>query len=882
MSPSTIPVLARLPPIAVIAAVLTACTADDPPPDTKSDSPPAGASPAAEAKDIAGPTAAETALARAMIEAGRPDLALAIHASTPEAPASVAAIAGLLESTRWHIPAISLDHPGLRIDHLALQGDSLWVAIAHDNFHTIVRWDLATVGIAAVLAPDDAPLRALRLSPDGRHLVVARGDVSLLVDAVTLAPRADLGRLPDDAAPESLVVFSANSVFFAHPADGEQEGTGIWQIRDAASGEIIRTLEETEPGHPPVLASHLDMSRLRLLAADGTLIDAPVSPVEPVANTRLLEEPANLLHAHFGDSGDVALAVVSMGPLAAPEPVAFHASGDSEDAPAAEALALALPRGRPPGIATGLLRHVTPSPIDFTATAVRFPGQPVAPIPAAGGIAAIAPDPANQRMAVADAHGKVTVHRAINPADFPADGKSLAAIAAARYDRASGGFEKPPPATRAAALAEHSGASLAIATAAGRAPLWRRIASSIPPDSPTLPDFLALAAEAAAEPWHQALADILDARENNRQPAFEPWSGLAGIDRAIDDADADALASVLAAPAGDGPAAAHALARAIHSNDPAIIATALDHAASPPAEIRAIAISHILLNQGNTAAAFEPWIEGFPDLAFSRKRADWDGWEQSDFQPAVLVLEEALDAINTSITIRDVDDEAHRRDVIDRLLDPATAATIGTRRFADACLAAATVLAETPDEIEATFQLAALARNAGAPPAPCLRAEALALTALGDHPNAHTRWIKLITEHPVEHHQPGDYAEAAYTAFENADSRQAIEILITGIHRFEGDANFALRAGWVALLTGNPDHAQAFLLKGQAAGFPDDTVENATALLAIAAVLNHDSAAALAHFHDLITIDPDWADPETIESLPWPEHLKAPLRQLTW
>ena len=38
---------------------------------------------------------------------------------------------------------------------------------------------------------------------------------------------------------------------------------------------------------------------------------------------------------------------------------------------------------------------------------------------------------------------------------------------------------------------------------------------------------------------------------------------------------------------------------------------------------------------------------------------------------------------------------------------------------------------------------------------------------------------------------------------ENADSQQAVEILTTGLRRFPQDANFALRAGWVALLTGN-------------------------------------------------------------------------------
>ena len=83
----------------------------------------------------------------------------------------------------------------------------------------------------------------------------------------------------------------------------------------------------------------------------------------------------------------------------------------------------------------------------------------------------------------------------------------------------------------------------------------------------------------------------------------------------------------------------------------------------------------------------------------------------------------------------------------------------------------------------------------------------------------------------METHLPGDYAEAAYTSFENADSQQAMEILTTGLRRFPQDANFALRAGWVALLTGNSERAYKFLLAGKRIGFPSEKLENATALL---------------------------------------------------
>jgi hypothetical protein len=107
-------------------------------------------------------------------------------------------------------------------------------------------------------------------------------------------------------------------------------------------------------------------------------------------------------------------------------------------------------------------------------------------------------------------------------------------------------------------------------------------------------------------------------------------------------------------------------------------------------------------------------------------------------------------------------------------------------------------------------------------------------------------------------------------------------ILTTGIHRFPNDANFALRAGWVALLTGNSDPAYRFLLTGRQIGYPEEKLENATALLAIAAVQTGAAEDAAVFYQDLMRLDPAWENPETIETLEWPEELKASLRQLAW
>jgi hypothetical protein len=109
-----------------------------------------------------------------------------------------------------------------------------------------------------------------------------------------------------------------------------------------------------------------------------------------------------------------------------------------------------------------------------------------------------------------------------------------------------------------------------------------------------------------------------------------------------------------------------------------------------------------------------------------------------------------------------------------------------------------------------------------------------------------------------------------------------MEILTTGLHRFPEDGNFAMRAGWVALLTGNPERAYQFLQAGQRIGFPEEKLENAMALLAIAAVQNGAMDDAAVYYNDLLIIAPEWQDPATLESLAWPEELKASLRELAW
>ena len=796
------------------AALLLSCTPEKPTPPSEEITTP--------------PHPAETALATQHATAGRPDLALAVLAAHPGHEQTMA----LLRDTRWHLPTAHLDHPGLEIQHIAIHAHSLWVALAAGPFHTLVRWNLDTLEIEAILFPDRAPIHSLVISPTASHAVLTRGSVSLLIDAHTLQPIANLGKIPEHATAESTTAFTSDSILVAHPTDTD------WHIRDTATGEIIRSIphEELESHH--ILAAHIDHHRLRLLAANGTRTDIPVSPVDPIESHPFDEAPLEILHAHIIAAGDAAIIIRSLGPHQPPAAIEFAFTKTPDPPFDLDAWATRQPHSPLANLANGLLRHLDPPPVTLAGNAVRLHGTADAPLATASTPVAFATDAANPaRTITAETTGRVTLHTHIQPPDAPST-EILTAIAGHQYHPDTASLTRIPPDNRLRSWDSQTVAGTSCpqrpptftsTTADHLLPLWHRLADALPPDSPELESFPNI-----ATPTDHSIA--------------------------------------------------HDLAAALIKHaDPATVAAALESAENIPPVLLTLATAHIHERIGNTAAALQPWHDrGFPDLDEIRRRQDWRGWEQPDFQPAVDALQSIYRATIAAHTIRPTHTEDERRQIITRLTSPEALHTLGRARLATACLDAATILSTIDGEMEATLQLAYLARHYGAPTAPCLRAEAIALTAMGDYAEAHTRWIDLITHHPEESHQPADYTEAAYTAFENDAPRQSIEILITGIHRFSEDPEFALRAAWIALLTGNPGHARAFLLKGRIAGFPEAKTEHATALLTIAAVLDHDAPAANAHFQDLITLDPAWADPETLEALPWPDHLKAALRQLSW
>ncbi len=859
----------------LLAVALAACK-PAPKPDAKS-APPVVTDPAL----VSQLAAARIDAAKTLLQQKRPDQALALLVSALKTdPASEEArtlAETILRETVWNLPEITLDHP-LPLDQIHYAApSSLWVSLGGET-NTTVRWNLETLRIESVLFPAaGCATRSLVFDPGHRSVVVQRGPVTLLCNAETLKPIRDLGPLPDIPTPSAVVVFSRDGLLMAHPGFlSKKDHSLIWQIRDVASGEIIRSSAPLSETAPQPLAAHLDRGQLRVIHADGSLLEMPVSPVEEIRRTSLTE-PVKLLQAQFSVGGNSVLALQQRGPHEPPVQAVISYRDPDDGSLTPDALARRFPWSLQPNIWSWLASDPERAPFAIDGNVVTILTGPHALIELASPVTAAAFD--GKRVITGEATGIVTIHRllALPSANTgerkpgPIDKTSLTdlenlsgALAGIRHDEQARAFTRIPLAARLKALADCRIDAIA----------------SIFPQL----DFTAVSAEfkaarqRTAEP--AALLPLSD-RLARADAHAKPDPDALAIEETFRTNEAAAVLTAIQSAGGKGPAAAAALALALKSDHPEWIAACLTSSQDLPPLLRQIALSRIAWLEGRKADALSSWPEIFPELTEVRLREDWDGWEQADFKPALDDIRQCVRGELDAIKVPESATPEQRKTLAARLADPATIAAVGRRRFAEACLKAALAFSAHKEETEVTFQLANLARDMGAPPEPCLRAEALALTALGDYVKAHPRWIELITEHPVETTLPGDYAEAAYTAFENSDPQQAMEILTTGMHRFPQDGNFALRAGWVALLTGDSERAYRFLREGQRIGFPAEKLENATALLTIAAAQTGATDDAAVYFQDLLKIDSAWADAATLDTLDWPEELKATLGQFT-
>lgn len=817
--------------------------------------------------------------ARIKLEQKRPGESLALLVSALKAdPASSEArmmVENLLKETVWNFPTLTIPHQQ-PIDQIQFAApSSLWVSLG-GKINTTVHWNLETCQIESLLFPIAGTVtRSLTFDPLARFVVIERGTTTLLCDALSLKPIRDLGPLPDFVTPAATVVFSADGLLMAHPGFASKtDRSVVWHLRDTRTGEILRTSEIASPDSPRPLAASLDRDKLRILHANGRLLEMPVSPVEPEKSIPM-PEPVKLISAQFSRDGNAVLTLQEQGPHQPPVQSIISYQDIEDGSLELNALVNRFPWSRHPNFWNSLMVTPETAPFAVSGNSLQILIAPHAPVETAGAITAATFR--GEKMITGEESGMITFHQFLPLPELKHDAlapsplgdaqlialeKLCQSLSGIHYDDKERTFIpiSPPELLKAAGDCDMAAFHAAFPTLNFANAMTR------------LKELQPQTIEADA---FQPLRDrVARANLSGNPPPPSP-----AMEEAFGKQDGPAILIEIRETGGKGASAAHALALALKSEHPEWISACLDQAVDLPPFVRTIATSRIDWLAGHRSKALSPWPESFPELTEIRQREDWDGWEQADFGPALEMIRQCVIEELVAIEVPKNSTPEQRKAVADRLADPETVATVGKARFAIACMKAAIAFSEHKEDSETTFNLANTARNLGAPAEPCMRAEALALTAMGDYEKAHPIWIELITEHPLETQIPGDYAEAAYTAFENADPQQAMTILTTGMHRYPQDGNFALRAGWVALLTGNSDRGYQFLQAGKRTGFPEEKVENATALLTIAAAQSGFYDDATVYFNDLLRIDPAWAKVETLDTLDWPEELKSTLSQ---
>lgn len=808
----------------------------------------------------------------------RPDHALVYLVSAlklaPESKEALALCEKILSETTWNFPMRALKH-GKPVEQLDFFPPStLWVGISGAQ-GTAARWDLEAPAIQAVLFPTpETGIRSWKFSKPHQSVVIQRGERMLLCNAATLKPVCDIGNLPTNLTPASVVAYSPDGILLAHPeTNGEKGKNVIWHLRDSATGQIIRSSEVRDAKAPRALTASLDLRRLRVLHEDGSLMEIPVSPVEEIIHTPM-PESLELLHAQFSEDGNSAIVLQDLGPHERPAQSILSYSDHEDGTLSLTSLARRFPWSKSPGIWNGLMRDDPEAPYSIDDKTLIHRIGNLAPIETSSALTAVAFS--EDRIITGNAEGKVIVYRLIKPV-----AKRETEAQAALPDEAFIQSLQHLSTALAGVCHDEDGGDCPLLCATDRVAEAKCCdVEALAKVMPSL-DFAGLLDSLLpGEPteWDASALKPLEERlERSRPDATADPMAVKLVEIFSTENTVDVSAAIREAGT-KGPAAATALALALKSDYPEWIHACVEQAEDLPPLLRRICQSRMAWLQGRKAEALAAWSGEFPTIAEARLKEDWDGWEQADFQPALDNIRECVRGELDALELPEDSTPEQRKAVAEKLRDPTTLEAIGKPRFADACLKAAMALSAHKEEKETTLELVEFAKNSGAPIEPCLRAEALALTAMGDYQNAHPRWIQLITEHPVATHLPGDYAEAAYTAFENSDSRQAMEILTTGMHRFPNDANFALRAGWVSLLTGNAERAYRFLREGQRIGFPDDKRENAVALLVIAAAQSGANDDATVYFQDLLAIDGAWADAAILDTLDWPEELEYSLR----
>ena len=614
--------------------------------------------------------------AKAQMSSHRQDRAMALLISAlgihPESSEAITLVREILAKTRWNFPVKSIKHH-FPIEHIALADSSstAWVGLRGKS-STLVRWNLNESAVESILFPvADTEVRSLIISPVGNYLVVERGDSAVLCNARTLKPIRNLGKIPEAMTPASAITFSNDGLLVAHPVREEGKPTSIvWNIRDAATGELIRSSEARLPDASQALAAALNQTTLTVFHDDGSLMEFPVSPVE-TGKESPFSEPLKLNFADFSADGESVLALQNRGPHEPSEAIVISYHGAEDGTLTQENLWKRFSWSRHPNRWRNFAGAAESPMMIARDQSMLFSSGSLAPIHSAAEITAAAFD--GHSIVSGDTAGNLTVHRLIPPPmvnaalEGTSDGranvetlKSLAvAVGGIRFDETTRTFLEISVSDRLAEISKLNSEVLGRSFPGynfakfvedlnalrfrkvqpeAMLPVWDRLAQSDYQGN-SWKSLLDATADLASSPWRKSLVEAEEKRANlnGSHQGKSHFIGEFALDEAGRENDSSEFLTAIGALPGEGPAIAHALSRALVSENSAWINACLA-GRNPPNLIFQIARSRIAWLEGRKADALAPWSENFPSLDQARLHQDWNGWEQADFTPALELI----------------------------------------------------------------------------------------------------------------------------------------------------------------------------------------------------------------------------------------------------
>jgi hypothetical protein len=333
--------------------------------------------------------------------------------------------------------------------------------------------------------------------------------------------------------------------------------------------------------------------------------------------------------------------------------------------------------------------------------------------------------------------------------------------------------------------------------------------------------------------------------------------------------------AILNATHGTGPLAISALTKSLEYSSLPAIRKCLDQAKDLPRPLRDYCTARCLWAENQKSSFYALWPEEIPNLRAKARNSNWLGWDTilagKDYDQFFTDLQDDL----KTIQVNEQQTPEQLKLTSQVLQNADTVLHFGAKRVRNAQLEAALILSRKPELTSIALQLSERAKAAGADPIACLRAEARCLATSGNAHEAYKRWLLVMDAEFDGKVIAEDYLDAAQSIFQDGQDIAGMELLFRGQRANPTDGKFALRAGWMALITHHAEQAYGIFTRVELEAYPSADKETVLALTCAAAELGGRPDLADKHFLQLIHTNQQWQREDNLNNLTWPDDVKG-------